>query len=215
MPKNLIETTKSWVRARLMETESGHDWWHIHRVYKTAMHLAQSENANETTVALAALLHDLTDTKLTDQAEAVEAEIVAFLQQHGVSVSLIEQVMYIIRHMSFRHSAYFTGIKSIEFQVVQDADRLDALGAVGIARAFSYGGFKKRPFLNFETRAEAEAFFRNGNPDASTIGHFYEKLLLLKDMMNTESARRLAEERHIFMLRWLIQFYREWEGETC
>lgn len=212
IPENLIETTKSWVRARLSEAESGHDWWHIHRVYKTAMQLAQSENADETTVALAALLHDLTDTKLTDQAEAIEAEIVAFLEQNGASVSLTEQVMYIIRHMSFRHSAHFTGSKSIEFQVVQDADRLDAIGAVGIARAFSYGGFKQRPFLNFETRAEAEAFFANGHTDASTLGHFYEKLLLLKDLMNTDSARRMAEERHLFMLQWLEQFYREWEG---
>ncbi|MCE1202955.1 MAG: HD domain-containing protein [Bacteroidia bacterium] len=213
MPENLIEKTKSWVQARLTEAESGHDWWHIQRVYKTAMHLAKSENADETTVALAALLHDLTDTKLTDRAEAIEAEIVAFLQQIGASASLIEQVMYIVRNMSFRHSAHFTGNKTIEFQVVQDADRLDAIGAIGIARAFSYGGFKKRPFLNFETRAEAEAFFGNSNTDASTIGHFYEKLLLLKDMMNTKSARRLAEERHIFMLRWLDEFYREWEGE--
>lgn len=214
MPENLIETTKSWVRARLMEAESGHDWWHIHRVYNTAMHLAKSENADETVVALAALLHDLTDTKLTDQAEAIEAEIVAFLQLHGASVSLIEQVMYIIRHMSFRHSAHFAGNKTIEFQVVQDADRLDAIGAVGIARAFSYGGFKKRPFLNFETRAEAETFFTGYGSDASTIGHFYEKLLLLKDLMNTQAAMRMAEERHLFMLQWLEQFYKEWEGEA-
>ncbi len=212
--ENIVELTKDWVRTRLSNAESGHDWWHIQRVYKTAMNLAKLEGADETTVALAALLHDLTDTKLTDQAETIEDEIVAFLQQHGASGPLIEHVLYIMRHMSFRHSDHFTGNKTIEFQVVQDADRLDAIGAVGIARAFSYGGFKKRPFLNFETRAKAEAFFSNGNPDTSTIGHFYEKLLLLKDMMNTKSARRLAEERHLFMLRWLDQFYKEWEGES-
>ncbi|HMM11331.1 MAG TPA: HD domain-containing protein [Bacteroidales bacterium] len=210
----IISKVRDWVKQKLSTVESGHDWWHIHRVYQTAMHLAQSEGADTTIVALAALLHDLSDAKLTAEPEAVEDEIISFLQQNGIPQEQIGHVMHIIRNLSFRHSSSFTGTKSKEFQVVQDADRLDAIGAIGIARAFSYGGYRMRPFLNYPSRELAEKALMHKPQDGSTIGHFYEKLLLLKDMMNTDTARRLAEERHQFMLQWLDQFYKEWEGKA-
>jgi len=214
MSEGLIEATKKWVQDKLNQAESGHDWWHIQRVFATAKHLADKTGADATVTTLAALLHDLSDAKFVEKPEEIENEITAFLSHNGATASIIEQVMYIIRNMSFRHSAHFDGSKTIEFQAVQDADRLDAIGAIGIARAFSYGGYKKRPFLIHKSRQGAEAAFENNPSDGSTIGHFYEKLLLLKDMMNTEAAREMAGQRHLFMLQWLDQFYNEWEGKA-
>ncbi|MBK9290835.1 MAG: HD domain-containing protein [Bacteroidetes bacterium] len=213
MNKRIAETIV-WVKKRLESAESGHDWWHIQRVYRMAMQLAEQTGADAEIVGLAALLHDLTDSKLTDRPAQMEAEIEAFLRQQHVSQTSIAHIMFIIRNMSFRHASVFSGEKSVEFQVVQDADRLDAMGAIGIARAFSYGGYKKRPFMNYNSRAEAEKYFMEGSFDSSTIGHFYEKLFRLKEMMNTDAARRMAEERHNFMLIWLDRFYEEWEGKA-
>lgn len=214
MSEALIESTKKWVQEKLNQAESGHDWWHIQRVFNTSKQLADKTGADATITALAALLHDLSDAKFVEKPEEIEDEITVFLSNNGASATIIEQVMYIIRHMSFRHSANFKGSKTIEFQVVQDADRLDAIGAIGIARAFSYGGYKKRPFMTVETRKQAEIQMQAQIGDGSTIGHFYEKLLLLKGMMNTEAAREVAEQRHRFMLQWLDQFYAEWEGKA-
>jgi uncharacterized protein len=210
--EELIEATKNWVQNKLSLAESGHDWWHIQRVFKTAIKLAHKTGADLTIVALAALLHDISDTKFVDHPGVIEEEMSNFLVSHGASTEQTQQVMYIVRNMSFRHSSQFSGTKSIEFQVVQDADRLDAMGAIGIARAFSYGGYKKRPFMTVETRKQVETMVLAQAWDESTISHFYEKLLLLKGLMNTSEAAEMAVKRHQFMLQWLDQFYDEWEG---
>ena len=214
--KELIERTKAYVRHTLANAEKGHDWFHTYRVYQHARHIAEGENADGLVVELAALLHDIADPKFHNGDESIgPAKARAFLGEHKVQQAVIEHVCQIIRYMSYKNSlaegeAVFS---SLEMEIVQDADRLDAIGAIGIARTFHYGGYKNRlmydPDIPPVTDLTKEAY---KNSDAPTINHFYEKLLRLKDMMNTATARKLAEERHTFMLQFLDQFYKEWEG---
>jgi uncharacterized protein len=215
MEQDLIAQTKEFVRKQLQNAEGGHDWWHIVRVHTTALELAEETPANMLVVELAALLHDISDSKF-HQGDEEKGPAVArsFLLDQQLDDETINAVDYIIRHMSFKNSFEFDEEKTIEFQIVEDADRLDAMGAIGIARAFSYGGHKMRPFYDPDIPpanfTEGKAYKTSQSP---TINHFYEKLLLLKDMMNTEKAKKMAAGRHQFMLRFLDQFYSEWEGQ--
>ena len=216
MVKNeLIQTTIAFVKKTLEQAEGGHDWFHIERVYKNAEQIAQGEKVDHLVVTLGALLHDIADAKFHNGDETVGPQVAtAFLMKHNVDSSIIEHVIQIIKHISFKGGNSAQGFKSPELDVVQDADRLDALGAIGIARTFNYGGFKNRKLYDPEiqpnlsmTPSEYKA------STAPTINHFYEKLLLLKDRMNTKTAKKMAEQRHQFMQNYLTQFYAEWEGK--
>ncbi|MDQ0968723.1 uncharacterized protein QFZ20_004126 [Flavobacterium sp. W4I14] len=210
-----IQKTIDFVQKTLANAEAGHDWFHIERVFKTAQTINQQENGNELVVAFAALLHDIADPKFNNGDEELGPNMAAsFLASIAVDAEVIAHVKLIIQNMSFKNSFDGTGFTSKEMQIVQDADRLDAIGAIGIARAFTYGGFKNRvlydPAILPEEHLTKESY---KNTTAPTINHFYEKLLLLKDMMNTEAGKAIAIERHNFMLLYLEHFYKEWEGK--
>ncbi|MDY2586400.1 HD domain-containing protein [Winogradskyella aquimaris] len=212
----LIESTKAFVQASLKDAEGGHDWFHTLRVYNNAKLISKHEDVDLLIVELAALLHDIADPKFYGGDETIGPKKASeFLLKQNVDNTIIEHVTKIIEHMSFKNSFDLdTSFNSREMEVVQDADRLDAIGAIGIARCFNYGGFKNRvlydpnisPNLNM-TKAEYKT------AKSPTINHFYEKLLLLKDQMNTKTGRRIAEKRHDFMENYLKQFYAEWHGE--
>ena len=209
-----IQKTIDFVKETLSHAEAGHDWFHIERVFKTAQNINQRENGDELVVAFAALLHDIADQKFNNGDEEIGPRIAAeFLKSISIDDEVIKHVKLIIQNMSFKNSFDENLFSSKEMQIVQDADRLDAIGAIGIARAFTYGGFKNRvlydPEIKPEEHLDKESY---KNTTAPTINHFYEKLLLLKDMMNTEAGRAIAKERHQFMELYLAHFYREWEG---
>ena len=212
----LIEATINFVKTELKNAEGGHDWFHIQRVYKNALLIAKNEPVDASVVSLAALLHDIADPKFNNGDETIGPRVASqFLLKQNVSSEIIEHVTQIIENMSFKNSFDLNPtFISKEMEVVQDADRLDAIGAIGIARCFNYGGFKNRPMYNPEiepnlkmTKSEYKA------SNAPTINHFYEKLLLLKDQMNTKTGKRIATERHNYMKGFLKQFYAEWNGE--
>ena len=210
-----IEKTIDFVKKTLANAEAGHDWFHIERVFETAKTINQQENGNELVVAFAALLHDIADPKFNHGDEELGPNIAAsFLESIAVNPEIITHVKLIIQNMSFKNSFDAAGFTSKEMQIVQDADRLDAIGAIGIARAFTYGGFKNRvlydPAIPPEEHLSKESY---KNTTAPTINHFYEKLLLLKDLMNTETGKVMATERHNFMLLYLEHFYKEWSGK--
>ena len=210
-----ILKTIDFVKKTLANAEAGHDWFHIERVFKTAQTINQKENGDELVVAFAALLHDIADPKFNNGDEELGPNMAAsFLSSIGVDAAVIAHVKLIIQNMSFKNSFDRAGFTSKEMQIVQDADRLDAIGAIGIARAFTYGGFKNRilydPAILPEEHLNKESY---KNTTAPTINHFYEKLLLLKDMMNTETGKAMATERHHFMLLYLEHFFKEWEGK--
>ena len=211
----LVKKTQDFVRTVLKNAEGGHDWFHTLRVYNNAVQIAQSENVNLLVVQLAALLHDIADSKFHDGDETIGPKMAReFLFSHNTDSQVIEHVVNIIEHMSFKNSFEpRKGFNSKELQVVQDADRLDALGAIGIARCFNYGGFKNRPLYDPDQAPNLdmskEEYKKAEGPSGN---HFYEKLLLLKDQMNTSTAKQLAEGRHQFLLNYLDQFYKEWEG---
>jgi uncharacterized protein len=210
-----IQKTIDFVQKTLANAEAGHDWFHIERVFKTAQTINQQENGDELVVAFAALLHDIADPKFNNGDEELGPNMAAsFLASIAVDAEIIAHVKLIIQNMSFKNSFDGTGFTSKEMQIVQDADRLDAIGAIGIARAFTYGGFKNRvlydPAILPEEHLTKESY---KNTTAPTINHFYEKLLLLKDMMNTEAGKAIAMERHNFMLLYLEHFYKEWDGK--
>lgn len=213
--QSIVEQTIAYVKAQLSNAEGGHDWWHIHRVWKTARLMAAEEKADELVVALGALLHDIADSKFHNGDETIGPRMAReWLQSLQVAEPVIEHVVNIITHISFKGGNHHQPFKSKELDIVQDADRLDAIGAIGIARAFSYGGFKNRllydPAVPANLKMTKEEYKTNSAP---TINHFYEKLLLLKDRMNTVTGRRLALQRHEFMESYLKQFYGEWDGE--
>ncbi|OQP59518.1 phosphohydrolase [Niastella vici] len=213
--QSIIEQTVAHVKLTLSDAEGGHDWWHIHRVWKTAQHIATAEHADELVVALGALLHDIADSKFHNGDETVgPRKAREWLVSLGVDEPVILHVENIITHISFKGGNHQQAFKSKELDIVQDADRLDAIGAIGIARAFNYGGFKNRPLhdpgIQPNMNMSKEEYKSNKAP---TINHFYEKLLLLKDRMNTETGRRLAMQRHVFMENYLKQFYGEWDAE--
>jgi uncharacterized protein len=212
--KEIIEKTSEYVRQTLAGAEGGHDWWHIYRVWKLAKKIGAEEGADFFVVELAALLHDIADPKFYDGNEEIGPKTAKeFLQKQAVDAAIIDHVDKIIRNISFKNSFQNAGFRSKELDVVQDADRLDAIGAIGIARAFNYGGFKNRPLYDPgipPNQALTKEEYKNSV--SPTINHFYEKLLLLKDLMNTPTGKRMAEERHHFMEIYLERFYREWEG---
>ncbi len=213
--KEIIERTAAYVRAELRDAEGGHDWWHIERVWKNAKTIAAGESVNLLVVELAALLHDIADSKFHNGDELLGAQKArSFLESQLVDEQVIVHVEQIINNISFKGGNFKTAFFSPELDVVQDADRLDALGAIGIARAFNYGGFKGREMYNPEIIPETgRSKEQYKNSQAPTINHFYEKLLLLRDRMNTPAGRRMAEERHRFMELYLKQFYDEWDGQ--
>lgn len=207
----IINKTTGFVQDALRNAEGGHDWWHIHRVWKNAKLIAETEPADLLVVELAALLHDIADSKFHDGNEEIGPAVAGdFLRSIAVDEAVIEHVQQIIRHISFKSGFDKIDFHSIELKIVQDADRLDAIGAIGIARAFSYGGFKGREIYNPEIKPNLNMTKDEyKNSVAPTINHFYEKLLLLKDKMNTGTGRRLAEQRNSFMESYLKQFYSE------
>lgn len=213
--EQIINNTINFVKEQLKDAEGGHDWFHIERVWKNTLLILEQENADRMICELAALLHDVADSKFHGGDEELGPAIAAaFLEQQGVNENLIREVKLIIKNMSFKASLGKLDYHSKEMDIVQDADRLDAIGAIGIARAFNYGGFKNRamhdPEIAPELNMSKEAY---KNTQAPTINHFYEKLLLLKDKMNTDTAKAIAAQRHRFMEDFLEQFYAEWEGK--
>jgi uncharacterized protein len=213
--EKIIENTISFVKKTLENAEGGHDWFHIERVYKNSILIAKNENVNSLIVKLGALLHDIADSKFHDGDETVGPKVAReFLFSQNVDSTVIEHVVKIIENISFKGGNTTQKFTSDELNVVQDADRLDAIGAIGIARCFNYGGFKNRQLYNPEIipnlKMTKEEYKNSTSP---TINHFYEKLLLLKDKMNTKTGLRIAAERHTFMERFLDQFYAEWNGE--
>jgi uncharacterized protein len=212
----VINKTVEFVKEALAQAEGGHDWWHIYRVWKNAKHIAQEEgDVNILIVELGALLHDIADSKFHKGDEEVGPKVARnFLVSLEVDENVINHVENIVRHISFKGSIEGQRWTSPELAVVQDADRIDALGAIGIARAFSYGGFKGRglydPNIKPNLQMTKEEYKNSNTP---SLNHFYEKLLLLKDLMNTKTGKEMAENRHKFMEQYLEQFYAEWEGE--
>ena len=214
MQEEIINQALEYVKKIFESDYSGHDFYHTMRVYKTAVQIAVRENADILIVQLAALLHDVDDIKLSPTTYSVKKNAVDFMKQNKLSDEIINSVCKIIEEVSFAGSDSVVP-SSIEGKCVQDADRLDAIGAVGIARAFAYGGNKGRkmydPDIKPMTNMNKEQYRQNDN--STTINHFYEKLLLLKDMMNTETAKKIAERRHAFMQTYLNEFLAEWNNE--
>lgn len=213
--KMLIERTKRFVRDELKHAEGGHDWFHVERVYRNAMNIAKEEQVNLLVVALAALLHDIADYKFHDGDETVgprKAQL--FLEEMDLPEDVVAHVIRIIENVSFKGGNFSSTFHSKELDVVQDADRLDAMGAIGIARTFNYGGYKNRPLYDPSIAPNLNLTVEEyKNSTAPTINHFYEKLFLLKDLMNTQTGRKMAEERHQFMEEFLKQFYAEWDDD--
>ena len=210
-----IQQTITYVKQELKNAEGGHDWWHIERVWKTAKHIAKSEEVDLLVVELGALLHDIADSKFHDGDESIgPRKARAFLYTLEIEENVINHVIRIIENISFKGGKEAQTFQSTELDVVQDADRLDALGAIGIARTFNYGGFKNReiynPTIPSNLNMTKEEYKKSTAP---SINHFYEKLLLLKDRMNTATGKAMAAKRHQFMESYLKQFYSEWEGE--
>ncbi|QCR22193.1 HD domain-containing protein [Pontibacter sp. SGAir0037] len=212
---SIIDNTARHVQNLLTGEGSGHDWWHIRRVWRTAKALAEEEQADMFVVELAALLHDIGDHKFHNGDETMGAKLSrAWMEQQQVPESKIVRVCQVIDEVSFKGAGTSSAVSSLEAQVVQDADRLDAIGAIGIARAFAYGGHKGREMHNPAVapvlHTSFEEYKKNSGP---TLNHFYEKLFLLKDRMHTASARRLAAKRHDFMDEFVTRFLAEWDGE--
>ena len=215
----IVGKTIAFVRETLKEAEGGHDWFHIQRVYLNSEQIARGEDVDILVVSLGALLHDIADAKFHNGDESVGPKIAKrFLESLGVDPGTITHVVQIINNISFKNSLSKDGrpkFDSKELQIVQDADRLDAIGAIGIARAFNYGGFKNREMYNPDIAPNLnltkEEYKKSKAP---TINHFYEKLLLLKDKMNTPIGKKMAEERHKYMLDFLKQFYKEWNANS-
>lgn len=207
----IVKSVANKVHDHLLAAEGGHDWSHIERVWRNSVSIAKTENVEHEIVALATLLHDIADPKFHDGDEEIGPQISqAWLEELGCPTSIIEQVVLIIQNMSYKNSLEGTSWSSPELKVVQDADRLDAIGAIGIARAFNYGGYKDRsiydPQISPNLHMTKEEYKKSTAP---TINHFYEKLLLLKDLMNTTAGKIMARQRHQFMMNFLDQFYDE------
>lgn len=213
--KKHITLTINFVKEKLEGAEAGHDWFHIERVWKLSKKIAEKEGGNLEVIELSALLHDIADPKFHNGDETLALKISQnFLEEIHVEDELIEQVLFVIKNISFKNRAEAPENPPLELQIVQDADRLDAIGAIGIARTFNFGGFKNNLMYHPEIKPNLgmnKEEYKKSN--GTTINHFYEKLLLLKDLMNTETAKRIASERHDFMLQFLDEFYKEWNVE--
>ena len=210
--KEISSKTIDFVKETLKEAEGGHDWFHIQRVYHNALLIAEEEKVDRFVVALGALLHDIADSKFHNGDETIGPKVARnFLESIKVHKEVVEHIILIIKHISFKGGNVEQSFSSKELDVIQDADRLDAIGAIGIARCFNYGGFKNRklydPDIAPNLHMTKEEYKKSTAP---TINHFYEKLLLLKDRMNTKTGKKLALERHSFMEEFLEQFYKEW-----
>lgn len=222
MDKQIIEKAVEYVKSELEGVDAGHDWWHIYRVWQLSKNIAQHENVDMFVVELGALLHDVGEPKFHNGDETIgEKRVREFLSSVDVSKEITEHVVNILNNISYKKTFEKNEdgtpkkrFKSPELDVVQDADRLDSMGAIGVARTFTYGGFNDQemynPNLPADLNLSKEEYKKGGRP---TINHFYEKLLLLKDMMNTETGKRMAEQRHEFMEMFLKQFYEEWDGK--
>jgi uncharacterized protein len=213
--QNIIEKTIEFVKDNLADAEGGHDWWHIYRVWQLSKHIAKNETADLFVVELGALLHDIADSKFYNGDETIgpkKAE--EFLKSLNVEQNIIKHIVDIIENISFKGGKHAQKFKSIELDIIQDADRLDAIGAIGIARTFNYGGYKNHllydPNIKPNLNMTKEEYKKAQTP---TINHFYEKLLLLKEKMNTKTGKEIAENRHKFMEQYLDEFYKEWEGK--
>ena len=211
--EQIIIQTEKFVQNKLHGESSGHDWWHVYRVWKNSIYIGRCENADLLVTQLAALLHDIADWKFHGGNENMGPEVAReWLEKLHVKEDVVSPVVEIIKDISFKGARVKTPMKTIEGMVVQDADRLDAIGAIGIGRAFAYGGHKGREMYNpcIEPVIH-QSFQQYKNNKGPTINHFYEKLLLLKDLMNTETAKKMAEDRHQFMEQFLDNFFKEWE----
>ena len=213
--KNHITLTINFVKEKLEGAEAGHDWFHIERVWKLSKKIAEQEGGNLEVIELSALLHDIADPKFHNGDETLALKISQnFLEEIHIDTELIEQVLFVIKNISFKNRAEAPENPPLELQIVQDADRLDAIGAIGIARTFNFGGFKNNLMYHPEIKPNLgmnKEEYKKSN--GTTINHFYEKLLLLKDLMNTKTAKKIASERHDFMLQFLDEFYKEWNVE--
>jgi uncharacterized protein len=214
--KEIIEKTVTFVKNELAKAEGGHDWFHIERVWRNAKTIARSETCDIHIVELGALLHDIADSKFNDGDETIGPQKAkSFLESLGLPSAEIKHIENIVTHISYKGGNETQVWRSLELDIVQDADRLDAIGAIGIARAFNYGGFKNRALYNPEIKPNLKMNRDEyKNSTAPTINHFYEKLLLLKDRMNTKTGIKLAATRHRFMEKYVKQFYAEWNGES-
>ena len=211
--QHVLTNIENWVKEKLQFEKSGHDWYHIYRVTELAKEILKHEEANEFIVTAASLLHDIPDDKVTDNVEASIEEIKILLNNNDVTPHDIETIVDIIMTMSFKGGTGKT-LTCIEAQIVQDADRLDALGAIGIARTFQYGGAKGQAMYDPDIPVREQMSFQEYRGGKSTsINHFYEKLLLLKDKMHTQTAIEIAEDRELFMKEFLNQFLNEWNGK--
>jgi uncharacterized protein len=210
--QQLITNAAHFAQEKLQADSSGHDWWHVDRVTRTASKIARAEKADAFVCELASLLHDVADEKLNESEQAGLAIVEQWLQKESVPTLILQHVMEIIASLSYK-GGNRPPMRTLEGQIVQDADRLDAIGAMGISRVFAYSGAKGRPIHtpNLAPRANmTPEEYRNGKDTA--INHFHEKLLKLKALMNTAYGRKMAEQRHQFMLDYLKQFELEWEG---
>lgn len=210
---HIIQKTKEFVKNQLTNVEGGHDWWHIYRVWKLSKQIAEKENVDSMVIDLGALLHDIADAKFHEGNEEVGPKVSReFLESLGVEEVIIDHIDKIIRNISFKNFKE-QKFRSVELDIIQDADRLDAIGAIGIARAFNFGGFKNRPIydpdIDSNLNMSKEEYKKSLSP---TVNHFYEKLFLLKDLMNTKTGKKMAEERHQFMEEYLNRFFKEWKG---
>ena len=213
--ENIIQKTIDFVKETLSDAEGGHDWWHVYRVWKLSKQIAKTENVDIFIIELGALLHDIADSKFYNGDEKIgPRKAKNFLSSLGVDKDAIIHVENIIANISFGGGKDTQKFKSLELDVIQDADRLDAMGAIGVARTFNYGGYKGKKIYNPEIKPNlnmTKKEYKNSN--APTLNHFYEKLLLLKDRMNTKEGKLMAKHRHKFMEQFLDEFYKEWKGE--
>ena len=210
--RHILSQTQNFVHEKLAEDASGHDWWHIHRVHQLAKQIAEKEGGDLFIIELAALLHDISDWKFNGGDEYLGGCIAhQWLKNLGADLKTCKTVETIINTLSFKGAHVADNMQPLEGKIVQDADRLDAIGAIGIARTFTYGGYKHRPMYQPQIKAVLhDSFDAYKNKTSHTINHFYEKILLLKDRMNTATAKYLAEERHQFVEQFLAQFLKEW-----
>ncbi|ANF51508.1 phosphohydrolase [Chryseobacterium glaciei] len=213
--KDIINNTVEFVKQKLEGAEAGHDWFHIERVWKLSKKIAQEEDCNQDVVELSALLHDIADPKFHNGDETLALKVSReFLEGENTPENIIEQVLFVIKNISFKNRGEAPKDLPIELKIVQDADRIDAIGAIGVGRTFNFGGFKNNLMYHPDIKPQlnmSKDEYKKSN--GTTINHFYEKLLLLKDLMNTEKGKEIAQERHDFMLKFLDQFYKEWNVE--
>ena len=210
----IIDEVKAEIKKQFEGEGTGHDWWHMVRVVNNALTIGRKENANLFLVELAAWLHDIGDHKFHKETDAQERLITQILDDVGLKKEIQKEILAIVASVSYKGAKVETLPSSLEGQVVQDADRLDAIGAIGIARAFAFGGNKERLLYHPEQppvmHNDFEAY---KNDKGHTVNHFYEKLLLLKERMQTSTGKKMAEDRHVYMESFLSQFYKEWEGK--